>query len=303
MIHVTPVVSDELAAIRDRIMDLSIRNIAPRVDLFTSEVFPVDLWQEMGREDLLGIGIPREYGGSGLGYLGSAVAGMALAESSRCLGFTLSWIMNQIIARFFLVEFGNRSQNETYLPALAQGDLIGAVAMSEPGIGAHPKHVHTTARRQGDAYVLNGEKAYITNGPLAGFFTVLAVTGHAHGKKQFTAFIIDRDTRGLKIKEPMDIGSLRPCQHCGITLEGCTVPGTAVLGTVGDAYLDMVIPFREIEDALMMGPVIGAMRAQLALIRDQLRKNRTALSDDILGRLGNITSLLHTLEVIALEAA
>jgi len=294
--------SDEVVRLRDAILAFSTEKISPWGGLSTSTYFPHEIWNEMGRQGFHGIAVPRKYGGAGFGYTGVFVAGMALVEAGNCLGFALSWLMNQLVAGSLFATFGSYAQKDRYLEALAQGKLIGALAVSEPGHGSHPKYLETDARKERDAYVISGKKTYITNGPIAGVYVVVAVSGNRGREKAFMAFIVPRDTPGLKVGEPLDLGFLRPCPHGGILLDACRVPAHAVLGSVGDAYRDMIVPFGEIEDVLMMGPVIGVMRAQLTVIRDFLGRDRSRVTDEILNRLGTVHSLLHTLEGLAVEA-
>ncbi|MDT8274258.1 MAG: acyl-CoA dehydrogenase, partial [Desulfomonilia bacterium] len=210
--------------------------------------------------------------------------------------------MNQLVARSLFVTAGSNAQQDRYLGDLVQGKLIGTLAVSEPRHGSHPKYLETGARKEGDDFVISGKKTYITNGPIAGVYIVVAVSGTRGGEKAFTAFIVPRDTPGLKVGDPLDLGFLRPCPHGEILLDACRVPAQSVLGSVGDAYRNMIVPFGEIEDVLMMGPVIGVMRAQLTMIRDVLGRDRSRGTDGILNSLGTIYSLIHTLEGIALEA-
>ena len=110
------------------------------------------------------------------------------------------------------------------------------MAISEPGAGAHPKHLTTEARRDGNDFVLNGEKAYLTNGPMADIFLVLAITGHTGNRKQFSVLIVPRDAAGLELTDGVKIDYLRPSPHCGIKLHDVRVPVANLLGPEGEAF-------------------------------------------------------------------
>jgi alkylation response protein AidB-like acyl-CoA dehydrogenase len=291
---------DELERAAGRLAD---RVLRPRMELGGSAVFPRDVWEQMGASGLLGLGLPREYGGQGGGYLDMAVCGECLAARGRNMGMAVSWLIHGVVARFLILGFGNGSQRREWLPRMASGSITASLAVSEPGAGAHPKHLKTVARSQGNGYVLDGEKTYLTNGPIADLFVVVAVTREKEGRKEFTAFLVPRETRGLTVHPPMDLPFLRPSPHGGIAMQTCFVPAAAVLGQEGGAYRAMVRPFRELEDALMLGPLVGCMEGQMrlaaALAADEgLRPEASAKE-----ALGRFQALVGTLRVHARLAA
>ena len=288
--------------LEQRAHNFALEHIASRPGLASGTVFPFDLWEEMGRAGLLGIGIPREYGGEGKAYPGIAAVSRVLTRNGRCLGIVLSWLMQTIAGRFIICGFASKDQQQAYLPDMARGKLIMSIAISEPGVGAHPKHLVTKAEKEGGSYRLTGEKAYLTNGPIAGAYIVLAVTGQSGTRKRFSAFIVERDTPGLKLTDPVDFGFLRPCPHGGIILDSCMVPEANAICSTGSAYEDMVLPFREMEDTLMMGPILGAEETQLEGIITSLKARMLKPSDEIAFLIGKIRSSLCTLELIASEA-
>jgi alkylation response protein AidB-like acyl-CoA dehydrogenase len=296
-------ITEELSLLHEKVARFAQEYIACRNDLHTIENFPLDIWQRMGREDLLGVALPAMYGGLGHDYLAMAITGEALVSQGHNMGVALSWLLHLLVARFLVLRFGNKDQQEEFLPRMARGQVTASIAASEPGTGAHPKYLKTTAVEQGNAYLLNGEKTYLTNGPLADLFVVIAVTGEDAGQKRFTAFLVPRESPGLTVNTPMDLDFLRPSPHCGIRLENCSVPATHILGEKGSAYQDMVKPFRELEDVLMMGLVVGAMTRQLQLLVDLARTQKGLITDELQEGLGLFQSLIHCLRIISYEAA
>jgi alkylation response protein AidB-like acyl-CoA dehydrogenase len=296
-------ITEELSLLHEKVARFAQEYIACRNDLHTIENFPLDIWQRMGREDLLGVALPATYGGLGHDYLAMAITGEALVSQGHNMGVALSWVLHLLVARFLVLRFGNKDQQEEFLPRMARGQVTASIAASEPGTGAHPKYLNTTAVEQGNAYLLNGEKTYLTNGPLADLFVVIAVTGEDAGQKHFTAFLVPRESPGLTVNTPMDLDFLRPSPHCGIRLENCSVPATHILGEKGSAYQDMVKPFRELEDVLMMGLVVGAMTRQLQLLVDLARTQKGLITDELQEGLGRFQSLIHCLRIISYEAA
>ncbi len=232
------------------------RHVAGR-GFAASEDFPHDVWRAMAEAGLFRIGLPARFGGDGGGYAEIARAELDLAAHGGCVGLALSWAGHQLVGRHFVNGFGSEAQKASLLPRLASGALTVAVAISEPGAGAHPKHLSTTARRDGDAVVIDGEKAYVTNGPLAEIFVVLAITEVEDGRKRYSAFLVPKRTPGLAILPMEPFGALRPSPHCRLRLTGCRVPAASLIGPAHSAYEAMALPFRDVEDAVGASGSIG----------------------------------------------
>ena len=227
-------------------------------DLRVEPDFPRDLWRAMGEAGLFRIGLT-----DGSGYAAIAAAEAALIAGSGSPGLGSAFGSHQMVARYFIRRFGNAEQHARWLPALAEGRSTASVAISEPGAGAHPKHLRTTATRTGDVWVLDGEKAYLTNGPIADLFVVLAVSAVADGRKRYSAFLVPHDTPGVERVAMPHMPALRPALHCGLRLSRCTVTAANLLGAEGSAYETMALPFRDLEDAVGSAGTVGSFRALL----------------------------------------
>ncbi len=297
------ILTDELNAIRELVTRFAGEHVAPRTDLYRLTSFPQDLRDALARENLYGIGVPVAYRGMGGGWLHMAVAGEALVESGCSLGVALSWLMHVLISRFVFFGFGTDEQKIAHLPSLATGACTPCLAISEPGVGGHPGKLSTSAREEGGIYRITGEKAYLTNGPIADLYVVLAITSEQDGRKSYTAFIVPSDTPGLKRTESLDLGFLRPCPHGGIILDGCEVGEESILGRKGHAYPDMAMAFRRIEDVMMTAPFVGGARAQVSRIADAIRAGGVQPDKDTASTLGETISTVDSLEVLAYEAA
>ncbi len=283
--------------------DFAARHVAGR-GFAASDAFPHDVWRAMAEAGLFRIGLPARFGGDGGFYADIARAEHDLAAHGGCVGLALSWTGHQLVGRYFVGGFGSEAQKAALLPRLASGALTMAVAISEPGAGAHPKHLRTTATRDGDGFVLDGEKAYVTNGPLAEIFIVLAITAMEEGRKRYGAFLVPKATPGLEILAMEPFGALRPSPHCRLRLTGCRVRADAMLGPANEAYETMALPFRDVEDAVgaagsagicafvtraMAGTsrddaMLGEIAASLAMMRQAARAAAAALdnpSDDV----------------------
>ncbi len=188
------------------------------------------------------------------GYAAIAREKAATVARSGSLGLAGIATGRQVVSRFFIAGFGDAAQRAAWLGHPA------SVAISEPRVGAHPKLLTTRAEVVPDGFRLNGEKAWVTNGPSADVFVVLAISAIEDGRKRYSAFLVPRDTPGVTLKEMPEYRALPPSQHCGLVLENCHVPRAALLGVEGSAYEAMALPFRDVEDAVGTFGLLGAFR-------------------------------------------
>jgi acyl-CoA dehydrogenase len=178
----------------------------------------------------------------------------ALVEHTGLLGIASIWGGRQLVSRFFIDGFGNDVQRVAW-----RGRAL-SVAISEPKVGAHPKHLATRAEPAGGGFRITGEKAWVSNAPLAEAIIVLAITSVDGARKRYTAFIVPRDTPGTTMTNMPAFHALRPSRHCGLRLDGAWVPDAAILGETGSAYELMALPFRDVEDVVGMFGLLGAFR-------------------------------------------
>jgi acyl-CoA dehydrogenase len=261
------------------------------------ETFPFRLFAQA---ELAGYALPCEFGGQGASALHLFQAARTIVRESACLGVVVGWLAHQQMARHFIVAHGNKQQKERWLPELASGARLGAMAMSELGAAAHPKYLKTTAMRCDGGYVLNGEKAYTTNGPLAGLYAVLAVSDEREGRKYYSVFLVPRETNGLTLTNAGHVDFFRPTTHGGIKLENCFVPDDALLGEAGTAYEKMARPLRASEDAYGIATRLGAIEAQmLALVQAQ---QDDVYGEDFLASLGRLALLISAGEQLGASA-
>ncbi len=293
----------KLFALRQKVARFAEREIASRTDLHSAQEFPYEIWRRIGEEGLLGLNLPVSYGGMGYKQPLVTAVGETLVQRGHNVGLGLSWLIHILVSRFLIMRFGRKAQREKYLNRLSMGKITAAFAVSEPEAGTHPKHLKTSASRRGDFYALHGEKHFITNGPIADLFVVIAITGVDAGKNRFSAFLVPSDTSGLSLTSGKCLDFLRPSPHCGIRLEHCLIPESAILGAKGAAYEKMVKPFRILEDIYLMGVVVGGMERQMELALNAIRKQGINLSDETKSHLGGLRSLLDSLKMLACKAA
>jgi acyl-CoA dehydrogenase len=184
---------------------------------------------------------------------------------------------------------------------MALGDTLLALAISEPGTGAHPKHLSCRAVQDGSDWLLDGHKAFVSNGPAADAIIVLAVSGEHQGRKRFDAFVVEANTPGLTRELDDKVRGLAPLGHCGLRLVGCRVPDSQRLGAPGQAFDTIARPLRAIEDALLLGAMLGAMQAELDTLARWFRNaaRTPALTRD----LGALQLELDALSPVARHAA
>ncbi len=275
--------------------------IASRTDLQDRTEMPPELWHAVGEAGLARIALPEKYGGSGGDFRTLVMAAEALTESGGNMGMVTSWMSRQLISRLHILGLGTQAQRDTYLPELAAGRMTPCMAISEPGAGAHPKLLSTKAHRDGNFFILNGEKAYLTNGPIADIFLVLCITAMKGERKEFSVLIVPRDTEGLELTEGIKIDYLRPSPHCGLKLHDVRIPVENLLGPEGKAFEAISLPMRRTEDAVFAASKAGALRNILRSISHEF--SGLAENDDALTELGKLSAACDGLGALAFRGA
>ena len=256
--------SEELGLLRDTVHQFATREIAPRAaSIDQDNQFPADLWRKMGDLGLLGITIPEQYGGSAMGYLAHAIAMEEISRASASVGLSYGAHSNLCLNQIKLN--GSEAQRSQYLPRLCSGEHIGALAMSEPGAGSDVVSMRLRAERQGDDFVLNGNKMWITNGPDADVYVIYAKTDPEAGSKGITAFIIERDTPGFSRAPKLDKLGMRGSNTCELVFEDCRVPAAAILGQEG-AGVRVLMSGLDYERAVLSAGPVGILQACLDVV-------------------------------------
>ena len=258
-----------------------------------------DPFGAMARAGLFQIGLP----GAGAAldsYRAIASAERAIAAKTGLLGLASAFAARQMTARFFIAGFANQEQRAAWLPRIAAGEVCTAIAISEPGAGAHPKLLKTAAESRGAGFVISGGKAWVTNGPVADLFLVLAVTAVEDGRKRYGLFLVPKATAGLVVKPMPALDTLAPASHCELEFAGCEVPATARIGAMEDAYPAMALPFRDVEDTVGTANVSGLLSWLLERAAGGIEHTEeNALR---LGRIAGLVSLVQAASRLAVEA-
>nr|WP_271550102.1 isovaleryl-CoA dehydrogenase [Luminiphilus sp.] len=252
---------EEIGLLRQTLSQFAAQEIAPRAaEIDRNNDFPNDLWPKLGELGLLGITIPEEYGGSGMGYLAHAIAMEEISRASASVGLSYGAHSNLCLNQIRLN--GTEAQKQQYLPALCSGEHVGALAMSEPNAGSDVVSMRLRAERQGSDFVLNGNKMWITNGPDANVYVIYAKTDPEAGSKGITAFIVERDTPGFSRSPKLDKLGMRGSNTCELVFENCQIPATQILGEVG-AGVRVLMSGLDFERAVLAGGPVGILQACL----------------------------------------
>jgi alkylation response protein AidB-like acyl-CoA dehydrogenase len=217
-----------------------------------------DVWKRLAEAGVAGMPIPEEHGGSGGSIIDCCLVNEALAEGGHDGGFGLSLGAHWVIGSVPIWLHGSQELQERWLPGLCDGSLIGAWASTEPEAGSDSAAIRTTAVRDGDEFVLNGTKIFITNGPIADVCTVLAKTD-----KGPTAFVVDTRTEGFVVGRELDKMGCRSSPTAEIHLQDCRVPAANILSVEGEALWRVAFECFDWERTVMMAATIGGMRATI----------------------------------------
>ncbi len=227
--------------------------------------FDRDVWDACGRFGLCGLPVPEEDGGSGADVLTTGLALEALAYGGRDAGLNLSLGAHLTIGAMPIALHGTEEQKRRWLPKLAAGEYIGAFAITEPDAGSDTASITTSARREGDTWVLDGAKTFCTNGSIADVITVIAVTDpDAPAGQRMTAFLVPTaDTPGLRFGQDLHKMGNRSSPTSEVFLDGVEVGDEAVLGEVGSALWQVAFECFDWERTCMIASAIGGMERGL----------------------------------------
>jgi len=255
---------DTADMLRDSVRSFSSDKIAPRAaEIDAKNEFPIDLWPQMGELGLHGITVDEEYGGSGLGYLEHCVAMEEISRASASVGLSYGAHSNLCVNQIH--RNGTAEQKARYLPDLVSGKHVGALAMSEPGAGSDVVGMRTRAEKKGDRYILNGNKMWITNGPVSETFVIYAKTDMDAGPRGMTAFIVEKGFKGFSQAQKLDKLGMRGSDTCELVFQDCEVPEENVLGAVGKG-VNVLMSGLDYERAVLAAGPLGIMQACMDIV-------------------------------------
>jgi acyl-CoA dehydrogenase len=227
--------TEEQEMMRKMVQEFAQTEIAPFVERMEQGEFPRPILNKMAELGLMGITVPEEYGGAGMDFISYIIAIHEISKVSATVGVILS--VHTSVGTNPILYFGTEEQKKKYVPKLAKGEYLGAFCLTEPGAGSDAKSLKTKAVRQGDYYILNGSKIFITNGGEADTYIVFARTDpNEKGSRGISAFIVEKDTPGFIIGKDEKKMGLHGSRTVQITLEDAKVPAENLLGEEGQGF-------------------------------------------------------------------
>ncbi len=254
----------DLEMLRDTVHHFAQAEIAPlAAEADRSDQFPMGLWRKFGDLGLLGMTVGEEYGGSAMGYWAHMIAMEEISRASASIGLSYGAHSNLCVNQIH--RNGTEAQKRKYLPRLLSGEHVGALAMSEPGAGSDVVSMKLRAEKQGDRYVLNGTKMWITNGPDADTLVVYAKTDPQARQRGITAFLVEKGFKGFSVAQKLDKLGMRGSHTGELVFQDCEVPEENVLGAVNEGVM-VLMSGLDYERAVLAGGPLGIMQAVMDVV-------------------------------------
>ncbi|RPA58314.1 acyl-CoA dehydrogenase [Gordonia oryzae] len=272
--------NDDLTALRDLARSFCEKEVKPNIDKFIEQHHvDRDLWNKAGELGLLCMSIPEEYGGGGGTFAHEAVL---IEEQARIADSSWGVSLHNGIVAHYLLHYGSEEQKTTWLPKMASGEVVGAIAMTEPGTGSDLQNVKTKAIAQGDEYVIDGSKTFITNGAQADLIIVVAKTDASEGAKGISLILVEADREGFRRGRVLDKVGQRGQDTSELFFDGVRVPTSNLLGSEeGQGFIQLMQQLPQERLIIAVASVAGmetALQHTLAYT-----KERTAFGRPIFG--------------------
>ncbi len=292
--------------IADMVRDFAAKEIQPNVmDWDESQHFPIDLFRKMGELGLMGVLVPTEYGGSGFGYFEYVTAIVELSKVCGSIG--LSMAAHNSLCTGHIMAFGNEEQKQKYLPKLATGEWIGAWGLTETGTGSDAGGMNTTAVLDGDQWVLNGSKNFITHAISGEVAVVIARTGEKGDSHGMSAFIVEKGTPGFSGGKKENKLGMRASETACLFFDDCRIPKENLLGKEGDGFIQAmkVLDGGRISIAsLSLGIAKGAYEAALQYSKEREQFGKPISQFQAIGfKLADMATQIESAELLILQSA
>lgn len=298
--------SETQKMISDMVRDFSEQHIRPNIMKWDeAQTFPVEVFKKLGELGLMGVFVPEIYGGSGFGYYEYVTAITEISRVDPSIG--LSVAAHNSLCTGHILAFGNEEQKQKYLPKLATAEYIGAWGLTEVGTGSDAGGMATTAVRDGDEWVLNGSKNFITHAISGDVAVVIARTGEKGDSHGMSAFIVDRDTRGFSGGRKEDKLGMRASETAELIFDNCRIPAGNILGKEGDGFIQAmkVLDGGRISiAALSLGTAHGALDAAIKYSKEREQFGKPISSfQGISFKIADMATELEAAELLTYKAA
>lgn len=270
----SPYFGEEHEALRDQLRRFVDTEIKPHAHAWEEQGFvPREVLWRMGELGFLGIRYPAEYGGSELDTMATVVLAEELGRSTFS-GVAITALVHTDMASVHIANGGSKAQRDKFMPAIIAGEKIVAVAVTEPDAGSDVKGIRTTARREGDSYVLNGAKVYITNGVHADLYCVAAKTDlSAKPSQSVSIFLVEKGTPGFRVARELDKHGWRSSDTAELVFEDCRIPAENLLGQEGRGFYAIMSNFQN-ERTVIGAMAMGEAQAAIDLTLDYVRTRK-----------------------------
>lgn len=298
--------NENQSMIAQMIRDFGAKEITPfRKDWDDQSHFPLPVFKKLGELGLMGVLVPTEYGGSGFGYFEYVTAIAELAKLDPSVG--LSMAAHNSLCTGHILMFGNEEQKKKYLPKLATCEWLGAWGLTEPNTGSDAGNMRTVAKKEGEYYIINGAKNFITHGYSGDVAVVIARTGEVGDSHGMTAFVVERGTPGFKGGRKEDKLGMRASETAEMIFEDCRVHESQVLGEVGEGFIQSM----KILDggrisiaALSLGIAEGALEASIQYSKERHQFNKPISSfQGISFKLADMATQVEAAKLLTFQAA
>lgn len=292
--------------IAQMIRDFGAKEIKPKMmDWDETQEFPVKLFNKMGELGLMGVLVPQEYGGSGFGYLEYVTAIVELSKIDGSIG--LSMAAHNSLCTGHILSFGNEAQKQQYLPKLASGEWIGAWGLTEPNTGSDAGNMRTVAVKDGDHYVINGAKNFITHGKSGNVAVVIVRTGNVGDSHGMTAFVIEKGTPGFTSGKKENKLGMRASETAELIFQDCRVHKSQMLGKEGEGFIQAmkILDGGRISIAsLSLGIAMGAFEAALKYSQERHQFNQAISKfQGIAFKLADMATKIEAAKLLTYRAA
>lgn len=299
-------VSELTAQVAQSARDFANQYIRPNVMKWDeSQEFPVQLFKEMGKQGFMGVLVPEEYGGAGLSYLEYIHIIQEVAKVCGSVGLSLA--AHNSLCTGHILSFGNEEQKKKYLPKLATAEWIGAWGLTEPNTGSDAGNMKCVAHKDGDEWVINGTKNWITHGITGDVAVVMTRTGSPRAKNNSTAFIVERGTPGFSGGKKENKLGMRASETAEMIFDNCRIPDANRIGEVGDGFKQamMVLDGGRISiAALSLGIAKGAYEASVHYSKERHQFDKPIASfQGIAFKLADMATEISAAEMLTWQAA